>query len=55
MRFAELLKFWGRAEAGGRKSIRFEELDVRFFMKVEKGYQVPYLEMMNLDLALREE
>ncbi len=54
MRFSELLKFWERAEEGGRKSIRYEELDPRFFMRVEKGYQVPYLEAMNLDLELRD-
>ena len=54
MRFSELLKFWKRAEAGGRKSIRYEELDVRFFMKAGRGYQVPYLDAMNLDLEVRE-
>ncbi|MEZ3436033.1 MAG: Holliday junction resolvase RecU [Lachnospiraceae bacterium] len=54
MRFRELLEFWERAGNGGRKSIRYEELDVRFFMKVEKGYQVPYLNMINLDLEIRE-
>ena len=41
MRFQELLRFWERAETGGRKSIRYEELDARFFMKVDHGYQVP--------------
>lgn len=54
MRFQELLRFWERAETGGRKSIRYEELDARFFMKVEHGYQVPYLETINLDLEIRE-
>lgn len=54
MRFSELLKFWERAEAGGRKSIRYEELDKRFFMNPEHGYLVPYLDAVNLDLELRE-
>ena len=54
MRFQELLRFWERAETGGRKSIRYEELDARFFMKVEHGYQVPYLDAINLDLEIRE-
>ena len=54
MRFQELLRFWERAETGGRKSIRYEELDARFFMKVKHGYQVPYLDAINLDLEIRE-
>lgn len=55
MRFEELLKFWERGVSGGRKSIRYEELDPRFFMKLTGGYRVPYLDAMNLDLSLREE
>lgn len=54
MRFQELLKFWTRKEEGGRKSIRLEELDSRFFMKPGNGYHVPYLDAINLDLALRD-
>ncbi len=54
MRFQELLEFWIRAEKGGRKSIRYEELDPRFFISLRNGYYVPYLDMMNLDLGLRE-
>lgn len=54
MRFPELFRFWKRMEEGGRKSIRYEELDPRFFMEMEKGYQVPYLNAMDLDLSLRE-
>lgn len=54
MRFQELLRFWERSEAGGRRSIRYEELDVRFFMKVGNGYQVPYLDAINLDLEIRD-
>lgn len=41
--------------AGGRKSIRYEELDPRFFMKPKNGYYIPYLDFINLDLELREE
>lgn len=55
MRFEELFGFWERAEEGGRKSIRYCELDSRFFMKLKNGCQVPYLDAMNLDLELREE
>ena len=34
MRFEEILKFWKRAQEGGRKSFRLEELDMRFFFDV---------------------
>lgn len=30
MRFEELYRFWMRAQNGGRKSFRFDELDERF-------------------------
>ena len=55
MRFAELKVFWDRAKNGGRKSVRFDELDPRFFMKLMRGCYVPYLDAVNLDLELREE
>ena len=54
MRFEEMIRFWNRACDGGRKSIRSEELDPRFFMKPKNGY-IPYLDFINLDLELREE
>lgn len=31
MRFEELYRFWMRAQNGGRKSFRFDELDERFY------------------------
>ena len=43
------------AENGGRKSIRFDELDPRFFLNLKNGYLVPYLDGINLDLTVREE
>lgn len=54
MRYEELLKFWNRAEQGGRKSFRYEELDQRFFMNLTAGCLIPYLDAMNLDLELRD-
>lgn len=51
----QLLSFWKRAKEGGRKSFRFEELDFRFQMPKKHGILVPYLDMLNLDLELREE
>lgn len=53
MRFQELLHFWNRAEEGGRKSIRLEELDPRFFLTLKNGFFVPYLDAVQLDLDLR--
>ena len=52
--FADLLKFWRRAKEGGRKSFRYEELDPRFVLPKKQGILVPYLDMLQLDLELRE-
>ncbi len=54
MRLSELLPFWQRMEAGGRKSIRIEELDEAFFFAGHGGLLVPYLEPLALDLSERE-
>lgn len=54
MRFEEIKKFWERMENGGRKSVRYEELNPDFFMKLTGGVYVPYLEMLQKDLNLRE-
>ena len=54
MSFAEIQKFWKRAQDGGRKSIRLEELDPAFFMNLKNGCFVPYLEALQKDLDQRE-
>ena len=54
LRFAEIMKFWKRAEEGGRKSFRYEELDPAFFLPEEQGILVPYLPMLQKDLNLRD-
>lgn len=54
MRFQELKKFWDRAQNGDRKSFRREELDPGFFMKLQRGRLVPYLDCLQKDLDLRE-
>lgn len=54
MRFAEIKKFWERMQAGGRKSFRYEELDLRFFMKQTRGSMVPYLDYIQQDLNNRD-
>ncbi len=54
MTFQELKKFWKRAEDGGRKSIRMEELNPLFYMELKNGTYVPYLETLQKDLDERE-
>ncbi len=54
MRFQELLRFWNRMEEGGRKSIRFDELEERFFLPKVPGVLVPYLEGIQKDLEERD-
>ena len=54
MQFQELLKFWNRAQEGGRKSIRYEELNPAFFMQLVNGCYVPYLDAIQKDLEQRE-
>ncbi len=54
MTFQEIKKFWDRAKEGGRKSIRFDELNPNFFIKIKSGCIVPYLEAIQKDLDLRE-
>ena len=55
LRFQELKKFWDRSMNGGRKSFRFDELDERFFFSLYRGCYIPYLDMLNKDLELRDE
>jgi len=47
--------FWDRAQEGGRKSFRFEELDLTFTIPKRSGVLVPYLDMLQKDLAERED
>ena len=54
MRFFEMKRFWERAEAGGRKSVRFEELDPLYFTEVKQGYLIPYLDLLSKDLEFRD-
>ena len=55
LRFREFYPFWERAEEGGRKSFRYEELTPNYEISPHKsGVFVHYLEMLNQDLADRE-
>lgn len=53
MSFTEIKKFWQRAEEGGRKSFRYEELNPEFFMEIKSGVYIPYLDMLQKDLDRR--
>ena len=54
MRYQEIKKFWERAENGGRKSFRIEELDPAYFMSLKNGCYVPYLDYIQKDLDSRD-
>lgn len=50
----KLNQFWDRAMNGGRKSFRFEELDSDFFLPDIPGVLVPYLNILQHDLDIRD-
>lgn len=54
MTYRELRTFWDRAAEGGRKSIRYEELNPDYFMELKNGCFVPFLDTMQLDLQERD-
>lgn len=54
MKYNELHKFWNRAKDGGRKSIRYEELNPNYFMQLKNGCYVPFLETLQMDLEERD-
>ena len=49
-----LLYFWNRAQEGGRKSFRYEELNPEYVLPKKSGVLVPYLEALQKDLEDRE-
>ena len=51
--FRDLMVFWNRAQNGGRKSFRFEELKDEYFIKQGSEVFVPYLEAIQIDLQNR--
>lgn len=54
MRYKQIKAFWDRAERGGRKSFRYDELEAGWFMKLKYGYFVPYLDYIQKDLDHRD-
>lgn len=53
LRYEKLMEFWTRAEQGGRKSFRYEELEPEYFIASKGGLLVPYLDAMQIDLEKR--
>lgn len=53
--YEKLWHFWKRSMEGGRKSFRFDELDENYILPHKSGILVPYLDMLNKDLAGRAE
>jgi len=52
--YKELAAFWNRAAEGGRRSIRFDELDLSWRINILNGVCIHYLEQLQRDLAGRE-
>lgn len=52
--FNKLLEFWNRAQEGGRKSFRYDELDLSYVIPVQSSICVHYLEVLQKDLGTRE-
>lgn len=52
--FEMLRFFWDRAQEGGRKSFRYEELNPEYIIPKKHGVLVPYLEILKKDLYDRD-
>ena len=51
----EMLRFfWDRANDGGRKSFRIEELNPEYVLPKKQGVLVPYLDILSKDLEDRD-
>jgi len=53
MPFKELKVFWDRSLEGGRKSFRFDELDMNNVIEKKSGVLVPFLDNIQKDLNSR--
>ncbi len=53
--FRHLKKFWDRAQEGGRKSFRFDELDLSYVIDTTNSQVlIPYLDAIQKDIEERE-
>lgn len=53
--FRKLMEFIKRADNGGLKRFKFNELDEQFIIKAHGNVLVPYLEGLQIDLSTREQ
>ena len=53
LRLSDLLYFKERADSGGRKSFRFDELNPDYIIQTHRIVPVPYLDLINRDLEDR--
>lgn len=54
MPFRDMLRFWERSRAGGRKSFTYEEMDRSYRVPVTGGGMLHYLEYIQKDLDARQ-
>jgi recombination protein U len=52
--FSKLKEFWDRTLKGGRKSFKYEELDPNFIFMPGNGILVPFLDVLQKDLDVRD-
>ncbi len=52
--FRDMMKFWNRAQEGGRRSFRYTELDQDYYIQPRNGILVPYLDALQTDLNSRD-
>ena len=53
LRFSDLRNFWERAEGGGRKSFRFDELDMKWMIREGGKVPVDYITAVSMDFEER--
>ncbi len=53
--FDRLYAFWDRAVQGGRKSFRYDELDLQYKIPLQEGACIHYLHTLQMDLERRED
>jgi recombination protein U len=55
LKFSKMWEFWQRAQQGGRKSFRHDELDPEYVIRPHRSIMVPYLDMLSRDLQERSD
>ena len=52
--YSDVMRFWKRARAGGRKRFTYEEINKEFKIRSHNGIMVHYIEMLQKDLDVRD-